>query len=448
MNKRLWIAAAVAAAVLAGGIYVVKAHAGDLGGKGGDYADLEERISELEATTVRKGNRKVSLSISGYVTHSVMAWDDGGQKDVYIGDGGAVSSRFRLTGDAKVSPDLTAGFLYEFGVHSNKLGSMTQADGGDDLGGAVSLRDSTVWLRHKSLGMMKIGHGSTATDNLILIDLGGVGSVMSPDVGVFNGAFGTRVDTLTINGTAVPGAAGVLTPLVWNQLLNGGVTFDTARRNHVLYETPAFMGASVQAAIGEDNFWDVALRLANEAGGFRFAGGIGYSVDAEAPTFGPFGITAASLKEYKGSASVMHVSTGLFVTAAGGMREIDWNVAIGAAHKLEAKDAHFWHVAAGWSKNLTGMGNTVFYGEYQQAKDMMGYSLSGPAFNGSVSSDATVWGFGVVQHIDSAAMELFLAYKNFSGDVTGSLNTPGPDFDAKLDVKDFQAIIGGAKINF
>ncbi|MEL7049851.1 MAG: porin, partial [Pseudomonadota bacterium] len=33
---------------------------------GGDCcADLEERIAELEATTARKGNRKVNLTVSG-----------------------------------------------------------------------------------------------------------------------------------------------------------------------------------------------------------------------------------------------------------------------------------------------------------------------------------------------------------------------------------------------
>ena len=49
---------------------VTPASAADLGGN--CCADLEERIAELEATTVRKGNRKVSLQISGYVSHHVM----------------------------------------------------------------------------------------------------------------------------------------------------------------------------------------------------------------------------------------------------------------------------------------------------------------------------------------------------------------------------------------
>ena len=44
------------------------ARAADLGGN--CCADLEERIAELEATTARKGNRKVSLEVSGFVNET------------------------------------------------------------------------------------------------------------------------------------------------------------------------------------------------------------------------------------------------------------------------------------------------------------------------------------------------------------------------------------------
>ena len=50
------------------------AAAADLGGD--CCADLEERVAELEATTARKGNRKVSLTVSGWVNEQVMWWDD------------------------------------------------------------------------------------------------------------------------------------------------------------------------------------------------------------------------------------------------------------------------------------------------------------------------------------------------------------------------------------
>lgn len=50
------------------------AQAADLGGN--CCADLEERIAELEATTARKGNRKVSLTVTGWVSSQLFWFDD------------------------------------------------------------------------------------------------------------------------------------------------------------------------------------------------------------------------------------------------------------------------------------------------------------------------------------------------------------------------------------
>ena len=73
--RKFSLSALVAAGLLVGGLSVGSASAADLGGN--CCADLEERIAELEATTARKGNRKVSLTVSGWVAEQVMWWDDG-----------------------------------------------------------------------------------------------------------------------------------------------------------------------------------------------------------------------------------------------------------------------------------------------------------------------------------------------------------------------------------
>lgn len=68
MFKKLLLTSAFSLALLPG---MGAANAADLGGD--CCADLEERVATLEATTARKGNRKVSLTISGWVNHSMMA---------------------------------------------------------------------------------------------------------------------------------------------------------------------------------------------------------------------------------------------------------------------------------------------------------------------------------------------------------------------------------------
>ena len=106
--KKYSLSALVAAGLLAGA--ATSASAADLGGN--CCADLEERIAELEATTVRKGNRKVSLTITGWVGEQITFWDDGHEKNAYVtGLGQTLSTNFKFTGSAKITSDVSAGYL-------------------------------------------------------------------------------------------------------------------------------------------------------------------------------------------------------------------------------------------------------------------------------------------------------------------------------------------------
>ena len=59
-------------------------------------------MAELEATTVRKGNKKVSVTLSGWVVKSMNWWDDG---DIDSASSSAtrtmtLATRFAITGSA------------------------------------------------------------------------------------------------------------------------------------------------------------------------------------------------------------------------------------------------------------------------------------------------------------------------------------------------------------
>jgi hypothetical protein len=104
------------------------AMAADLGGN--CCADLEERVAELEATTARKGNRKVSLTVYGQVNQAVIFWDDGVEKNQYVVDNNSSRTRFGFRGDAKITNDVSAGYLLEIGVRYANSGARNQnADG-------------------------------------------------------------------------------------------------------------------------------------------------------------------------------------------------------------------------------------------------------------------------------------------------------------------------------
>jgi hypothetical protein len=89
-RSRLLVAAALICALASVPLLSKSARAADLGGD--CCADLEERVAELEATTVRKGNKKVSVTLYGQVNRAALFWDDGAEKNAYVVDNNYESS--------------------------------------------------------------------------------------------------------------------------------------------------------------------------------------------------------------------------------------------------------------------------------------------------------------------------------------------------------------------
>ena len=434
-------ALSLAATLMAGGM-ALPAAAADLGGN--CCADLEERVAELEATTARKGNRKVSLTVSGQVQTALMAWDNGDRSDVYVVDVPTVGGTFfQFNGDAKINPSLSAGFLvqvgFDRGSRSHQVNEVDD-DGGQPGDTSVVVTLANWYLDHKELGRITVGRANTATAGITGIDLGGAGVIANVNVGYWNRSF-TAIGAGNVN---------------WGDLLGGGtINGSTLSRGNVINYTALTIGGfSASAAWGENDVWDVALRYAGEHAGFRIAGGIGYSSNA-----GGLG-EVSSLRDpvlgqeptmVKGSASILHVATGLYLSGSYIRQDNDL---------AGRDDTTLWYLNGGIAKNWTGLGNTVLYGEYARVEDGV-QSTTNTVAGGSrnangvdASSEATVWGLGIVQHIDAAAMEVFLSYRHYDGSVsrfsytTGSvekddLKTFTGGGDSEMDV-----VMGGARIRF
>ena len=56
-----------------------------------------------------------------------------------------------------------------------------------------------------------------------------------------------------------------------------------------------------------------------------------------------------------------------------------------------------------------------------------------------------MWGLGVVQHVDAAAMEIYLSYRRYSAEVT---SPAGNLLNGTVDYNDFDVVMGGARIRF
>jgi hypothetical protein len=380
--------------------------AADLGGN--CCADLEERVAELEATAARKGNRKVSLTITGQVNRMILYWDESSsnKSGTYAGiDNTNSSSRFWFTGDARIRPDLKAGyeFMVEWAGSSARSASVNAdtVDGGTSGDGPLAIRTANWYLESTRLGRVTVGRlnfgGPVAT-----IDLGGISVVASNSVGLIGGSF--------------VGAGGfTLANFV-------GPSYGADRIEGIRWDSPSIGGFVAQASWGEDDVWSASLRYAGEFSGFRVAAGIGYQhrdpVNAAGDLDGTNGQRGEN--EWVGSVAVLHIPSGLF---AQGHYAVGEN--LGAAVPFSTRDAHSYLIQAGISKNWTGMGNTNIYGEYGRFSDLA-----------AAGSENTLWGVGVVQNIDAAAMELYLAYRHHATEATGFAD------------EDLTLVIGGARIKF
>ena len=168
------------ASIAAAGLFMggVSAQAADLGGN--CCADLEERVAELEATTARKNNRKVSLTVYGQVNRAIV-WhnDDASNVGEFTSrdNDGTSGSRFGFKGSAKINADVSAGFLIEIGIDNAELAVQ---NGRDDVSGPIDPRSSQgvlfrhtmVWIKSEAMGQLKLGRTNSATEGITEICLG------------------------------------------------------------------------------------------------------------------------------------------------------------------------------------------------------------------------------------------------------------------------------------
>ena len=454
--------------------------AADLGGD--CCADLEERVAELEATTARKGNRKVSLTVYGSVNRIITYLNDGQIKKTYFGlDSTNASSRFGFMGEAKITPSWKAGFEIlieiEAGGTSSKTSQLDE-DGklGNQFGGNTSgsfnqinvdayfgdARRVAFWVENKDIGRFTLGRWEGAGVQAAP-DLAGIQTVASASFILINGAtFFRSKQTGNLTGLNI-------------QSIGDPAAFSSQRTELLRWDSPTLAGFIASASIGEaGDYWGAMLRYANEFQGFRVAGALGYEQSRDRATTacnagtGSLPVTALGVAcgtaaagaiaignlgfngfdgDIKGRPNVtaygiglsaLHVPTGLFAqghwnrATFGGDPNGYWGYAILQDINDKKSDLTHWLIQAGLSKNYFGPGVTAFFGEYGKvtgagAESGTGRRFAAPALSvagsfdtvaGVNSSTLTIWGLGVTQNIDAASMQLYLGYRNYGGSVT------------------------------
>lgn len=420
-----------------------------------DMADLEARIAELETTTARSGNRRTQVNLYGQVNRAFLFWDDGFDRGAFVVDNHTSSSRFGLAGQVALKPGWTAGYRLEFEAGFPSSHEVFNDPGGSDgpfessFAGAPRLRQGYWDIASKDYGRVAVGFQSPATDDITIINLG---SQMNDAAVHFNNAFRIRLDL------AKPF---ITTDVTWGQIAHN---VDALRGYFVRYDTPMLSGFLLSTAFNDD-VWDIALRYQNGSNGFRFAGGFGYMKDATQfdiamPHERPFA-------DLKGSASLLHEATGLYVSAAGGWRNAAVEVPIAA------QDAHFYYAQLGISRQWLAPGKTTLYVDHGTYRNFnTGEILSiNPDTKDEVQWGTLVdtqvrrWGFGIEQAVDAANMLLYAQAHFYDPSIVGfpcDFKDPkdpkdptgpkvcggDPSKTAKLPAASWEGFVVGARIQF
>lgn len=412
-------AIAAAASFLVGGFALTPAKAADLGGD--CCADLEERVAELEATTVRKGNRKVSVTLYGWVNAGLTWYDSGEESDVYVIDTDTASSRIGVKGSGQIRPGLEAGYRIELKAAGDDLSGTDVNDADDGAGGGASVnnvrvRHASWYLKHDQIGSLTVGQTDNATNGIESIDLSGAASWIS-----YNGAQDWNF-SYGIFDNATQSYSG----LIWADIFDD---FDTGRGSNIRYDSPAFAGFTFSSSWGEDDRWGVALRYTGDWNGLSVQAGVGYdnntdeTCDAVSGVGGPVVAgecdfqsgPGGEIETFLASASFYHASSGLFGVISYGQQ--DRNV-------VGIDDATNWYGKLGIRRNFFGYGETALYGEYTHSEDV------------TPGTEGDQWGLGVGQDIDAVGGTMYLGYRHSEADVPG------------LDLEDHDQILTGMVLPF
>jgi len=441
---------------------------------GGDCcSDLEERVAELEATTARKGNRKVSLTISGWVNEAVFWWDDGTEKNVYVGTNLIEQSRVRFVGEAKIDKDWSAGYILELGVQGapsnqwNQLSSNSTNINPNNANNAVLVRKSNWFIKSKTFGQVAVGLNGTATYHL----LDDADWTLTRNVDDAEGAaIYMSAFQLRHNGVQI-GPSSVAFPLRWTDVLRGfnnSTPGDSGRRDVIRYDSPTFAGFTAIAAWGENDIWDVALTYKNDIGDFNVVARAGYgesndpgtqvgpsvspstgiptSYDVGGTTCISSSTTSASLPNFEcrwggAAATITHKPTGLFVFGGWGKQTIDTGNAATKLNLIEP-DSTTWFIQPGIEHKWLPLGKTNIFGEYR-------HDDAGSNPGKSVGASINFWQAGIIQNVEAADTSFYLVYQHADGYILGNATT-GKNYapNGRTDLDAFQEVITGAKINF
>jgi predicted porin len=404
--------------------------------------DRASRIAELEAAAaVKRAATGPTLDLYGQVNRALLFWDDGFDTKASVVDNSTSSSRFGFIGQAPLAQSLVTGYRLELGLYAQASEALWNRN---DITAAhwpspthdLVVRQAYWFLRQPTLGTLSLGHQSPASDDITIINLG---SQMNDGAVHYNNAFNIRLDH--------PALGHIFSDLKWGHIAHN---VDALRGNFVRYDAPLISGFLLSASAGENTVWDVALRYSAQWQDFRFAGGIGLMDDRE-----------ELYTDVKGSASLLHAPTGLYLAGAAGVRDDDRSSIIGRPL------AHFHYLQAGIRKSWLPYGPTTLYGDAGLYRNFgVGEFLKVDpntqtlvVWGTLAETEVMRWGLGIEQSFEEAGVLVYLQLHRYEPEIVGfpCANGPTPFPDQcggnpanleRLPVQPWSAVVFGTRVRF
>ena len=431
--------------ILAG--HYAGAFAADLSSIGGNCcADLEERIAELEATTAKKGGKKMALVVYGQISESLVYLDAPGVQTSHLqvqsNSNRDAQSFVGFKGEAQIAPSNRVGFILEVGTGGFGNAVIFTPQNGTDTN-QIYIRQELAYIENDGLGKVSIGKQMLAT----------------------YGVTGTNWSNSAVAHTALS-IAPLTGPTLGLDLFDGGIT------NSVKYVSPHFgasKGPKPQDGIwleadwanadktvavslpgpafsSNGDLWDVAIKAMHEFGEFKVAAQAGYrngmAIDATTTGFAAGGFNLQDVKVWSASASIMHAPTGLFANVAYAdlsYKDVLNNLGAGGPCNNgvnSCNDLKAWEAQVGVEERWTKLGKTTLFANYGQ------FNLGGTgAFDQIGLGTTNALGAGVVQNFEAAATDLYLSWEDYQ--LSSQLKTPNTPLTGDVNV-----IMGGARVKF
>ena len=432
------LALALAAGLLFAGLPAPHAKAADLGGD--CCADLEERVAELEATTVRKGNRKISLTISGWVNAGVVWWSDGfgstdlrdptffdHNADIYVVNNSTSQTRFNIEGSGKIRENLSAGFSISIRPWGDKLGDVSQVVH-NPTPNNIDIRNTYVFLDAKDIGKVQLGQQDSAADGAWYQDLGGSSTwISNVNPGAWNSGFHLRDNS------------GGLTDVTWGSVLQ---EMSDGQVPRIAFYSRQMAGFQFATSFGGNDTYATALYYANKFGTLNIAAGVGYDSSSKKSALIDQNVGTGLVDADHNRLNKLAMSGSIYESGSGLYGTLAWSKAYAAT--AYRNDATNWYGKMGWRRNVNGMGETNVYGEYDRTTDAYANDLQ-----------AHVWGVGMTQDLDTVGAVMYLGYRHTMLDnaiadpklILTAGQTVATNSEA-VPSQHFDAVLAGMVVNF